>query len=161
MRLVRILNGGNGDGSVGEKGGGVEGLILLSGDVHHAEILDASAGRRRRENIQNGSSSGIDTSDGDELSSEEDWVKKGRLLEVTSSGMTHSCRDPFYGRLCGPILDKFPEHRFDPADNGVDVGTEPRHPSYYTGKNFGSIEIDWGTDRSNEKMDYNSGEGLA
>jgi len=81
-RLLRVLNG-------------VRGLILLSGDVHHSEILDASAGISRH------TDSGAALGNGNH----------GGILEVTSSGLTHSCIDPFYGALCAPILDAFPAHR--------------------------------------------------
>uniref|UniRef100_A0A7S2L2G1 PhoD-like phosphatase metallophosphatase domain-containing protein n=1 Tax=Leptocylindrus danicus TaxID=163516 RepID=A0A7S2L2G1_9STRA len=77
------------------------GLVILSGDVHHAELLGA-----------------------------------GPILEVTSSGMTHSCTGPFYGVLCEHILDSFNTHRkqsdFPSGSNG-----------YYTDKNFGTLKIDW------------------
>mmetsp|Transcript_12103 Transcript_12103/g.22651 ORF Transcript_12103/g.22651 Transcript_12103/m.22651 type:complete len:478 (+) Transcript_12103:66-1499(+) len=81
-------------------------VVLLSGDVHHGEILDSSVG-----------------------------VKKsmGRTIEVTSSGLTHSCTDPFYGSLCEPILNKWSKHRYR---NGYER-------NYFTGKNFGSIDIHW------------------
>jgi alkaline phosphatase D len=51
-RLIKLLN------QVEEK----KSVILLSGDVHHSEILDASRGVRKSE---------------------------GRIIEVTSSGLTH------------------------------------------------------------------------
>ena len=83
------------------------GLIILSGDVHHAEFTSVGA--------------------------------KQQLLEVTSSGMTHSCEGPFYGPLCEPILRTFPAHRLDASLSGRnDEGT-----GFFTGKNFGSIQIDW------------------
>ncbi len=44
---------------------------------------------------------------------------------------TNSCIDPFYGPLCGPILETFPNHRHGSVQN------------FYTGRNFGSIEIQW------------------
>ena len=57
------------------------------------------------------------------------------------------CVEPFYGPLCGPILEKFPHHRYQKVTN------------YFTGKNFGSIEIKWddngtsgdGTSRNDDK----------
>jgi len=76
----------------------LSGCILLSGDVHHAELISIGHG--------------------------------DELLEVTSSGLTHSCKDPFYGRLCKPILESFSSHRsFDGA--------------YVLEKNFGTLDIDW------------------
>lgn len=95
-RLLRLLN------AVDEK----KSVVLLSGDVHHGEILDSSVGIKR---------------------------SMGKTIEVTSSGMTHSCVDPFYGGLCEPILKKWSRHRFR---NGYEK-------NYFTGKNFGSIDIAW------------------
>jgi alkaline phosphatase D len=59
IRLLKLLNNIK-DGA---------GVIILSGDVHHGEILDSSAG----------------------LKLNGDWNEDdGRIIEVTSSGMTHS-----------------------------------------------------------------------
>ena len=77
------------------------GLILLSGDVHHAEILDPAR-----------------------------HTPKQSFLEVTSSGLTHSCTMPFYGALCEPILNQFDSNRRNASD-------------YYLHRNFGTIQIDW------------------
>ena len=52
-------------------------VVLLSGDVHHAEFSHA-----------------------------------GDILEVTSSGLTHSCSGPFYGFVCTIMLETFPAHRW-------------------------------------------------
>ena len=49
----------------------------------------------------------------------------GKLLEVTSSGMTHSCTEPFYGFICTMMNDAFPHGR---------------HSSYSTSRNFGEVE---------------------
>jgi alkaline phosphatase D len=93
----------------------VSGLVLLSGDVHHAEI---STTRK--------SSTRSSTTEG------------GAIIEVTSSGLTHSCEGGWYGPLCKPILDRFPMHRF--FGGNLDFSKDP---SYYTKINFGSISIDW------------------
>lgn len=92
------------------------GVILLSGDVHHGEILKT-----------------FDTQD--EQEGPTRTSTNGGIMEVTSSGLTHSCSEPFYGRLCAPILDTFSSHRYKTGQ--VDKG-------YFTGRNFGSIDIDWG-----------------
>jgi alkaline phosphatase D len=76
------------------------GLVLLSGDVHHAEILDPSPSN------------------------------KSTFLEVTSSGLTHSCTMPFYGKLCEPLLTRFGTHRRLESD-------------YFLGRNFGTLDVDW------------------
>eukprot|EP00944_MAST-04C_sp_MAST-4C-sp1_P008646 g8646.t1 len=78
-----------------------KGLLFLSGDVHFGEFL------------------GLDN---DEY---------GGLMEVTSSGLTHTCTTPFlYGFACPYILHKFQNHRT--SEN-----------FYFTDKNFGTIDFDW------------------
>ena len=57
-------------------------VFILSGDVHHGEILDPLA------------------------------LKEDTFLEVTSSGLTHDCADPIYGGLCKPLLETFSAHRW-------------------------------------------------
>ena len=87
--------------------------VLLSGDVHHAEIISP-----RNKHAKASSSSSSSSSSGESL------------FEVTSSGLTHSCTKPFYGGLCGPLLRTFSTHR-SPMD------------AYYIGRNYGTLEIDW------------------
>ena len=89
-RLLHLLNSNH-----------PSGLILLSGDVHHGEILDPAR-----------------------------HTTKQSFLEVTSSGLTHSCTMPFFGALCEPLLQRFDSHRRNPSD-------------YYLHRNFGTIQIDW------------------
>lgn len=74
------------------------GVVILSGDVHHAEILDPTA-------IVN--------------------VKKHSFFEITSSGLTHSCQGPFYGPLCEPLVQAYSEHRRTKSDYflGLNYGT--------------------------------------
>jgi phosphodiesterase/alkaline phosphatase D-like protein len=98
QRLLRLL------------GRGISGLVVFSGDVHHAEILDPIA-----------SLSG----------------KKRSFLEITSSGMTHECSQPFYGAMCRPILEHYNQHRYlkNPKDNPI--------TNIYIGKNYGTLSIDW------------------
>ena len=98
----------------------ITGLVILSGDVHHAEISTAIQTNQQVNAI------------------ERTAVNKGTIIEVTSSGLTHSCSEPFYGPLCKPILNSFPTNRFV----GGNVKDESL-PSYYTKRNFGSIDIDW------------------
>mmetsp|Transcript_20129 Transcript_20129/g.30202 ORF Transcript_20129/g.30202 Transcript_20129/m.30202 type:complete len:267 (-) Transcript_20129:44-844(-) len=120
------------DASCGQGQGQSPAVVLLSGDVHHAEILDSSEGLKQNDNWNHGD---------------------GRIIEVTSSGLTHSCIDPFYGPLCAPILETFPNHRHESIKN------------YYTGRNFGSIEIQWGDndeqqhDDKDKKIDPAKGGG--
>jgi phosphodiesterase/alkaline phosphatase D-like protein len=75
-----------------------KGLVLLSGDVHHAEVSEAN----------------ITRFDG----------KKSKWLEVTSSGLTHSCGGALT-KLCHVMLSTFVHHR--------------HKESVYIGKNFGII----------------------
>jgi alkaline phosphatase D len=72
--------------------------VILSGDVHHAEVLDPLA------------------------------ADNFPIVEVTSSGLTHSCQKNIYGAMCEPLLTTFRQHRSG--------------PSYYLGRNFGTIVID-------------------
>jgi len=57
---------------------------VLSGDVHHGEILDPFP----------------NTAD------------HSAFLEVTSSGLTHECSRGIYGALCQPLLERYHKHRF-------------------------------------------------
>eukprot|EP00037_Helgoeca_nana_P007988 m.71651 g.71651 ORF g.71651 m.71651 type:complete len:471 (+) comp18653_c0_seq1:297-1709(+) len=54
-------------------------------------------------------------------------------LEVTSSGLTHSCSGSIVGATCGPILDTYRKHR--QQDGG--------RSDYFLGQNFGGLEMDW------------------
>jgi alkaline phosphatase D len=104
IRLLTLLNN-------------VPGLVILSGDVHYAEIASTNTQQQQKQ---------------------QTVLNQGGILEVTSSGLTHSCDQPFYGSLCKPILDTFSAHRPEESANVVsDV------EFYYTGVNFGSIDIDW------------------
>ena len=76
------------------------GLLLLSGDVHFAEL---TGGR------------------GDE-----------EALEVTSSGMTHSCSSAWYGFLCTLVMNAYHSHRVRPD-------------ATYSHLNYGEATFDWGT----------------
>lgn len=57
-------------------------VLILSGDVHHGEIMDPAR------------------------------HKEDSFLEITSSGLTHDCSKHIYGKLCKPILDTYTQHRF-------------------------------------------------
>ena len=80
------------------------GLLLLSGDVHYAEILQTRAGARGA----------------------------GVPLEVTSSGMTHTCGELL--SVCRWLLEWYPTHRWAPPGGGSGV---------YTGLNYGYLTIEW------------------
>ena len=76
-------------------------LFYLSGDVHFGEMLNAGGG-----------------GDGDEDNDD--------VIEITSSGMTHSCLDAaWWGRLCPYIHLFFGSRRTTPV------------------KNYGLIDVDW------------------
>ena len=93
------------------------GLVLLSGDVHHAEILDP-----------------IPNPDKTTTTTTTFLQKKTAFLEVTSSGLTHSCTMPFYGKLCEPLVKHFASHRRNASD-------------YFLGRNFGTLQVDWTNQR--------------
>jgi hypothetical protein len=88
------------------------GLVLLSGDVHFAELLTTTP----------------TATEGGE--GEEDKLEKAsEPLEVTSSGMTHTCFATAMG-MCQMAVQRYDRHRFTPE-------------SYYGGKNYGTVEVDW------------------
>ena len=106
-RLLKVLNR-------------VPGLVILSGDVHHAEISVSL--QRNNEPIRETC-----------YDNERKMVSNnGAFMEVTSSGLTHSCDESFYGPLCRPVLDAFPKHRFK-GGNTKDLDAQ----SYFTSRNFG------------------------
>jgi PhoD-like phosphatase len=108
------------------------GLVFLSGDVHHGELSRARVVRGSREDV---------------------WV------EVTSSGLTHTCGDSFINKiLCPNMLRTFSKHRLPSSGNQEEEITSTQHQksdsnatvlreNFYIGKNFGLI-----ADASNETM---------
>jgi len=136
------------------------GALLLSGDVHFAELLGPS-------------------------SSSAAPAHARALLEVTSSGLTHACGKGGLARLlCTPMLRLFSRHRLPltrphpdsflsgalPASGGgggagggagagagagrAGGGAAPPRPdlsgasSVYSGENFGTIDFEWPADGS-------------
>ena len=88
------------------------GLLLLSGDVHHAEISIINYTR----------------ADG----SEHQW------FEITSSGLTHTCRDSRLTKyICPLMLDTFSAHRVERF-------------KYFMEKNFGLLTINKCIDHSDD-----------
>lgn len=110
-RLLQVLL----RGSKGRQA--VPGLVVLSGDVHHAEISDPAAA----------------------LGDRKGGKEKNTFLEVTSSGLTHHCKEPFYGRLCEPLLNTYKAHRYD----NVDLENHHNGEMFFIGRNYGTMEIDW------------------
>ena len=106
------------------------GALLLSGDVHFAEFL----GRQPLLDPLLPAAAGV--------------------MEVTSSGLTHSCGDGAIGRvLCGTVLRLFDGHRYAHAGSAVApsaTGNSTRLAQFASpggslaAVNFGSIEFDWG-----------------
>ena len=90
------------------------GLLLLSGDVHFAEL---TGGRGDAE-----------------------------ALEVTSSGMTHSCSSAWYGFLCTLVMNAYHSHRVRPD-------------ATYSHLNYGEATFDWGTAKGNGGSDGSDGSG--
>lgn len=79
------------------------GLLLLSGDVHHAEISEIHFKR----------------ADG----------TSGKWFEITSSGLTHTCRDSLLTRyICPLMLNTYKDHRAG-------------HSNYFMERNFGLLNI--------------------
>ena len=103
QRLLRLISRNN-----------IPGVVLLSGDVHFAEIL--STNPEFRQEHFNG--------------------HNHPLLEVTSSGLTHSCESSYYSFLCKPILNSFLQLCFRRK-------REKHDNFYYTDRNFGTIDIEW------------------
>ncbi len=86
------------------------GLVLLSGDVHHAE-LSGRAGRGPYQwNVTKETGGGAVTA----------AVEDASLLEITTSGMTHTCTSPFYGFMCPYFLKTYSEHRMFPSASYTD-----------------------------------------
>jgi len=83
-RLLRLLNGVEGG-----SGGVLEGLVLLSGDVHHAEILDASA------NV-----GGVPLPNGT-MRSSLDWRMEVRITNMTMISVPHIIT---LGRILAPFI---------------------------------------------------------
>lgn len=77
-------------------------VVLLSGDVHHGEILGHA----------------------------------NHFLEVTSSGLTHTCQKHAYGGLCQPLLNIFHKHRFASTN-------DPTKTNYFIGRNYGTINLNY------------------
>ncbi len=87
-------------------------LLLLSGDVHFAELLGNPP------------------------------------IELTSSGMTHTCGTTFWARACGPLIRAFPRHRrhtpsyLGRQGNGDESEWEGSGEGFFTGYNFGFVEVE-------------------
>lgn len=105
---------------------GVPGLVLLSGDVHHAEISTTAPARHGSAQDARADGPGARA------------ANAGAVVEVTSSGLSHACREPFYGPICRPLLDAFSAHRLAGGDP-----TDAAAPALFTGRNFGSLELRW------------------
>ena len=124
--------------------------VLLSGDVHFAELI-GSASRRGATDATDVPSRlrGVSTV---VAGAEEGWdvsaggTEPAALLEVTSSGLTHSCGTSLMGRLsCNAVLRLFPAHRLVQAGmTAHDGGWGARRVgSSYMGLNFGTIRFAW------------------
>ena len=63
-------------------------------------------------------------------------VERGRLYEITSSGLTHTCGDGFItGLLCPLMLNTYTRHR-QRGPNADD------RDGYFIGRNFGQLQFD-------------------
>lgn len=59
-----------------------------------------------------------------------EFSKVGDIVEITSSGLTHSCSGPFYGFVCDIMLRTFEQHRLEGF--------------YWVKENFGVLRIQEG-----------------
>lgn len=99
-------------------------LLLLSGDVHMAEILYANY------TYDDGS--------------------MGQWIEVTSSGLTHSCSDGLLNSFLCPLMnDVFSSHRYKKTSNNDNNNDN----SLYMGKNFGYLDIQYVEDDIDHQND--------
>ncbi len=105
------------------------GLLLISGDVHFAEMSGRIATDQQLQQRQDEEGGGPEEADGAAAPSTSSF------LEVTSSGMTHTCTTAAYGAVCTPIIRRFGEHRTYPD-------------AFFTGLNWGSLEIEWPSDEA-------------
>ena len=95
------------------------GLALVSGDVHAAELSSVSFVR----------------ADGSE----------GRWVEVTSSGLTHTCADnPVTALLCPLMMNLYSSHRLshESANNNININN---NDSFYIGRNYGTVRFSGST----------------
>ena len=109
------------------------GLVLLSGDVHHAEMAGYPRNLTRR-NVdltveEAAAGAGEDKPNLPPRPSASDDLRPW-ILEATSSGMTHTVASPFYSGILEWLIRVYSDHRRTPE-------------GYFTGLNWGGIEIDW------------------
>ena len=124
------------------------GALLLSGDVHYAELLGGGA---------------------------------SGLLEVTSSGLTHSCADSAVGKLmCSAVLQLFGAHRFSAnrlnahrfgsgaspssttaSTSSTASSTAGASVGSFAGINFGSLEFAWRGDGAADSTNAGSADADA
>jgi alkaline phosphatase D len=96
-------------------------LLFLSGDVHMAELSAAK----------------LTTTTTEAVNYPTHWI------EITSSGMTHSCRGNMITKVLCPLMTKlFAKHRQDiPSASHTENGIKSEAKSISFDKNFGSLEI--------------------
>eukprot|EP00957_Ditylum_brightwellii_P105699 8060138-Ditylum_brightwellii.AAC.1 len=101
LRLLRLLDG-------------VKGLVLLSGDVHHGQILEARSSTTTASTIE---------------------FAKEKEIHLTR----------------GPLLERYAANEFRSTrnENADDKVENEEEKFYYTGRNFGTIQFDWGNVTAN------------
>ncbi|KAG5183484.1 hypothetical protein JKP88DRAFT_316824 [Tribonema minus] len=92
------------------------GTMFISGDVHLAELISGIPPAPAIVEIEGNA---------------KRHAPEREVLEVTSSGLTHSCAGRYGTTLCRTMLNHWNTHR-------------PRAEAYYAWQNFGSARIDWG-----------------
>ena len=100
------------------------GVVLLSGDVHHGELSSASIVRDHHHHRHDDDDNDVGAGAG----ARAEGNRQQALVEVTSSGLTHTCGGGrLTGLLCPAMLKQFSEHRLAPE-------------AIFTGKNFGILQ---------------------
>ena len=135
--------------------------LVLSGDVHFAEFLGpaaASATASTSASPASASASSASSASASPPSADAPSAAPlSSLLEVTSSGLTHSCGLSGLARLaCATVLDLFRRHRlqlarppppsYDAAPHADAAGSIEGASSVYSGLNFGTIDFEWGVE---------------
>jgi hypothetical protein len=105
-------------------------IVLLSGDVHHAEL----SGLRSPSFVEEEQNPSPLLQESRKASVARRAANNNNWMEVTSSGLTHDCSQPkLYGKACQPILQAYTAHRLF-------------EDSVFIGRNYGVLRVDWNDD---------------
>lgn len=122
------------------------GLVFLSGDVHHAELSRVTQFYRSI-----GAVADTDTNTEHISAYESDGWYERQIVEVTSSGLTHTCSDSLLTRYVCPLMLKY-GYNYNIGGDGdssssTDTDLEREVPSghrltphsFYIGRNYGLL----------------------